>query len=195
MGIRIDALDADAAATLQHVVPAMKDGKTVKLTVAQINALNAAAEHAVTAKAAIVDADERNLLDSADTFKRKKLTYANLVTAMLASIFNGTRTIANATFTGGSFRLRNAATAFYQSFDVSGLTANRTVKMANRDTDFSSLGWELIQEQNASAGSASLDFVDKLSSVFDEYELVISRVRLSNAASLDARVRYQAPLG
>ena len=147
------------------------------------------------AKAAIVDADERNLLDSADTFKRKKLTYANLVTAMLASIFNGTRTIANATFTGGSFRLRNAATAFYQSFDVSGLTANRTVKMANRDTDFSSLGWELIQEQNASAGSASLDFVDKLSSVFDEDELVISRVRLSNAASLNARVRYQAPLG
>ncbi len=74
MGIRIDALDTDAAATLQHVVPAMKDGKTVKLTVAQINALNAAADHAVTAKAAIVDADERNLLDSADTFKRKKLT-------------------------------------------------------------------------------------------------------------------------
>lgn len=37
MGIRIDALNAAASATGDHEIPAMKDGATIKLTVAQIS--------------------------------------------------------------------------------------------------------------------------------------------------------------
>ena len=49
MGIRIDALPATTIPTIEHILAAIKDGQTVKLTVAQILSLQTAGDLAYTA--------------------------------------------------------------------------------------------------------------------------------------------------
>jgi hypothetical protein len=95
----------------------------------------AAAIHAATAKSPMVDADEIGFWDSVSGDLRK-ITLANFVT----SVFTAARTIANATFAGATFRLRNAATAFYLSTAVTALTANRTLTFPDADVDLGKMG-------------------------------------------------------
>lgn len=143
MVIRIDALPQTALQSLQHELPAMKDGLTVKLTVSQIVGLTPApAEpgsviHGATAKATLADNDELGVADSATSYvlKRTKLT------ELISSIFKTTRKIANAYFLS-SFRLWDATdNTKGLGWVLSGITTatTRLITMADRDVNLTSV--------------------------------------------------------
>ncbi|WPE22513.1 hypothetical protein [Shinella zoogloeoides] len=92
----------------------------------------AAAIHAATTKAALDDADEMGLADSAASWGLKKFTLANLI----SSIFKTARTIANAQFAAASFKLFNAAgTPRALTLNLAALTADRAITMPDRAVD------------------------------------------------------------
>jgi hypothetical protein len=86
----------------------------------------AASIHGAAAKAAIADADEFGLADSAAAWVLKKTTLADFVT----SIFKTTRTIANARFEGSTFGLILSA---FRLTIAGALTAARTITVPDRD--------------------------------------------------------------
>lgn len=149
------------------------------LTTSLPGVLNAAAT-----KNAIADADKMPLLDSADSFNLKAYTLADLIN----SIFSTARTITNAYFAAATFRLRAPSVAVYQLFDASPLTANRTLKLADRNTDLAKLGTELLAETIISTPVPAVDFANVLSSVFDEYFIELTDVSTSAAANIYMRM-------
>ncbi|WP_320188236.1 hypothetical protein RMS29_001545 [Agrobacterium rosae] len=93
--------------------------------------------HGATAKSPMADADEFGLSDSADGWKLKRITLAQLV----ARIFNTGRKIANGYFLT-SFRLWDATTNTKGlAFDLSAISAatTRTLKMPDGDVDLSNV--------------------------------------------------------
>ncbi|MBY5734053.1 hypothetical protein HFO26_27785 [Rhizobium leguminosarum] len=140
--------------------------------------------NAATTKNAIADADKMPLLDSADAFSLKAYTLADLIN----SVFKTARIITNAYFAAATFRLRAPSVAVYQLFDASPLTADRTLKLANRDTDLGKLGWELLAETIVSTPVAAVDFPNVLSSAFDRYEIELTDVSPSVATNLLMRM-------
>lgn len=140
--------------------------------------------NAATTKNALADADEMPLLDSADSFSLKSYTLADLIN----SIFTTARTITNAYFAAASFRLRGPSAAVYQLFDASPLTANRTLKLADRNTDLAKLGMELLAETVVSTPVAAVDFPNVLSSAFDEYMIFLTDVAPSTVANMFMRM-------
>ncbi|QAS80181.1 hypothetical protein CO657_19825 [Rhizobium acidisoli] len=140
--------------------------------------------NAATTKNALADADKMPLLDSADSFSLKGYTLADLIN----SIFTTARTITNAWFAAATFRLRAPSVAVYQLFDASALTADRTLKLANRNTDLGKLGMELLAETIVSTPVAAVDFPNVLSSAFDLYFIELTDVSPSTAAVLSMRM-------
>ncbi|CDN52545.1 Hypothetical protein RG1141_CH01800 [Neorhizobium galegae bv. officinalis bv. officinalis str. HAMBI 1141] len=93
----------------------------------------AAAFHAATAKAAIDDADEFGLADSAAAWALKKATLANLI----SSIFKTARTITNARFDGSTFGLMFSG----KRIIVNGApSVDRTWTFPDRDLVFDQFG-------------------------------------------------------
>lgn len=90
------------------------------------------ATHSAPSKSAIADADEFNVADSDDSFKAKRSTLSELI----ASIFKAGRTIANAQFEAATLKLLNAAGKAI-SFNLSALTAARSIAFPDRDVDLS----------------------------------------------------------
>lgn len=88
------------------------------------------ATHAAPTKAVIADGDELNIADSEDSFKAKRSTLSELI----ASIFKAGRTIANAQFEAATLKLLNAAGKAI-SFNLSALTAARSIAFPDRDVD------------------------------------------------------------
>ncbi|TBB25196.1 hypothetical protein ELH51_27330 [Rhizobium ruizarguesonis] len=140
--------------------------------------------NAASTKNALADADKMPLLDSADSYSLKAYTLADLIN----SVFTTTRTITNAWFAAASFRLRGPSSAVYQLFDASPLTANRTLKLANRDTDLARLGMELLAETIVSTPVPAVDFPNVLSSAFDQYFIELTDVSPSVASILYMRM-------
>ncbi|MDQ0132670.1 hypothetical protein J2T08_000571 [Neorhizobium galegae] len=105
------------------------DGTSFRTFVSNGDVTGAAIHNAAT-KAALADADEMGVIDTAASNVLKKLTLANLIT----SIFKTARTIANAQFDSASFKLFNAAgTPRAAKFDNSAMTADCTLTLQNRD--------------------------------------------------------------
>ncbi|MGO7387486.1 hypothetical protein ACCT20_30040 [Rhizobium ruizarguesonis] len=78
--------------------------------------------------------------------------------------------------------------AVHQLFDASPLTANRTLKLADRNTDLAKLGTELLAETIVSTPVSAVDFPNVLSSAFDEYFIVLTDVAPSTTAILFMRM-------
>lgn len=137
---------------------------------------------AATSDDTIDDTDEI-LYRTGTAFKR-----ATFAAGLIASIFQAGRTIANATFAGATFRLRNAATAFYLSTAVTALTANRTLTFPDADVDLgriNTLGFKL--KQSVAPSGTAIDFTS-FSSTVKKVTIVLRAVSLSTAGVLEFRL-------
>ncbi|TBY41584.1 hypothetical protein [Rhizobium leguminosarum] len=181
----IDGVNAAISIATNSSLIIKGDGSSFRTYVSNGD-VTAAAIHNATGKTTLADNDELGVIDSAASNVLKKVLFSNLI----ASIFTTARKIANAYFLS-SFRLWDATdNTKGLAFDLSGITAatTRTMKMANRDTDLSKLGWELLAETVVSTPVAAVDFINVLSSAFDEYAVEITDVSPSTAANMFMRM-------
>lgn len=128
MGIRIDALDAAASADRTHVVPAMKDNLTVKLTVGQILDL-------------LVDAAPGSLdtLNELAAALGDDANFAATVTAALAAkaSLTGAETLTNKTLTAPVLNSPTVNTPLGEFLrpHIQGLTLSNNASDATNDID------------------------------------------------------------
>ncbi|WP_105435683.1 hypothetical protein [Neorhizobium tomejilense] len=111
------------------------DGTSFRTFVSNGDVTGAAIHNAAT-KAALADADEMAVIDTAAANVLKKFTLANLI----SSIFKTARTILNAQFDAASFKLFNAAgTPRALTFVTTALTADRSVTMPDANVDLAGI--------------------------------------------------------
>lgn len=138
-----------------------------------------AAIHNAASKAALADADEMGVIDTAASNILKKFTLANLI----SSIFKTARTIVNAQFDAASFKLFNAAgTPRALTIDTTALTADAVLKVPAGGADLTSLRWIYPARQTTTSGT-SKDF-SSLPAGIKEFEVVFNGVSLSGTDDL-----------
>ncbi|CAN7387658.1 hypothetical protein [Neorhizobium sp. LjRoot104] len=134
MATTIEDLPPTAIPSREHVVPAMKDGITVGITVAQMMGLIDPDDvttgiAAATSDNTFADTDQFVYLDGGVL---KIGTFSGLI----SSLFATGRTISNAQFAAASFKLFNAAgTPRALQIVTTALTADRTATMPDRNVN------------------------------------------------------------
>ncbi|RDJ18212.1 hypothetical protein B5K05_00475 [Rhizobium phaseoli] len=181
----IDGVNAAVSIATNSSLIIKGDGSSFRTYVSNGD-VTASAIYNATGKTPLADNDELGVIDSAASNVLKKVLFSNLI----ASIFTTARKIANAYFTS-SFRLWDATdNTKGLAFDLSGIATatTRALKMANRDTDLAKVGWELLAETIVSTAVPTVDFVNVLSSAFDEYFIELTDVAPSAAANMYMRM-------